>query len=569
MGSISQVNSMFYDHYLLVPEFLRKEIEHVISNDIRLKGIRSGYFNSAQDFRNPEILFNIIRELKCDNDILLLCDNECSEISIPDEYSGSVKIKRVESIYVLFAERRILQSHEVGNNFVIVPGWLEKWQYNLNSADMYKKDSDASFSHLYDSILILDTGIHPDFLAKAEEFSQFTGVPFNVLDVGMEHFKLAFDNLVIQWNIELKQNQLKVCNRKAASYAMSIDFIKTIADLTDESIAVESICKLFSTMFAPKNVIYYSFYEDRMELKHCKLSGTDQKAIMKLKDSGANYLVFDTEDGFAIKISTTENLLGIIEIHDVAFPEYLNEYLSAGYDLAKAAGLGISNIRRNHEIFKSREEQVKLTEMLRTTNRILRHDIANNLQVVTGALDLLEENKDEKYISMIRKAAIKSISLIQNVQEIDYFSIGDVELELLNVKNLLDDVINRYSIKFNVNGNCIVMGDKALFSVFDNIVGNAISHGNASMIDISIMSHNGKCEISIADNGTGIPDEVKPRVFDEGYKYGNTGHTGFGLYIAKRTVERCNGSIRVEDNYPAGAKFIIELAVAQVNDHIL
>jgi Signal transduction histidine kinase len=560
---------MVHDDYLVTSECIRREVEYVLSEYAQFKGIRPAYFSYSQDILKSEIILDIIRAQKFDNDILLLCDNSCPEVSIPEEYSGSVKVHKIKHIYDLFTENLALQEYRGTGSFIIVPGWLENWQDNLQYIDQYNTKSGALFSETYSSILIPDTGVHSNLIVRAEEFSEFAGIPFKILNVGMEYFSLVFENLVLRWNSEKKQNKLKRCNKKAASYAISIDFIKTIADVTDESVAIESICKLFSTMFAPKNVVYYSFNENGMELKYCKFPGTEQENIVKLKNSNSNYIVFDTEDGFAIKIMATDDVLGIIEIYGIAFPEYLDEYLSVGYDLAKGSGLAISNIRRYHEVFRSKEEQVKLAEMLRVTNRILRHDIANDLNIITMALDLFEEQGDEKYLSMIKNAAYKGASLIKNAKELDQVSTGEGHLEFLAVKSMVDNVVSKHTAEFNLTGDCIVMADKALSSVIDNIVSNALIHGNASKVDIGIMSQNGTCEISIADNGTGIPDEVKSRVFDEGYKYGKTGHKGFGLYIAKKTVERYNGSIRVEDNVPSGAKFTIELTAAQVEDPIV
>ncbi|WP_319506812.1 ATP-binding protein [uncultured Methanolobus sp.] len=556
---------MVHDNYLVTPECIRREVEYVLTRDIQFKGIKPVYFSSSQDVLKSEIIPDIIRAQKFDNDILFLCD-KCQEVSIPEEYSGSVKVHKIEHIYDLFTENWNLQEYEYTGSFIIVPGWLENWQDNLKSIDQYKGNSGTLFSETYSSILIVDTGVHSNLIARAEEFSEFAGIPFKILNVGMEHFSLLFENLVLRWNYEKKQNQLKRCNKKAASYAMSIDFIKTIADITDESVAIESICKLFSIMFAPKNIVYHSFNEDQMEVKYCKSPEIEQGAIMKLKDSASSYIVFDTEDGFAIKVSTADDLLGIIEIQGVAFPEHLDEYISIGYDLAKGSGLAISNIRRYNEVFISREEQVKLAEMLRVTNRILRHDIANDLNIITMALNLFEEQGDEKYLSMIKNAAYKGASLIENVKELDQVSTGEMQLELLAVKSLVDGVISKHTAEFNVTGDCIVMADKALSSVLDNIISNALIHGNASKVDIEIMSHNDTCEISIVDNGTGISDEVKSRVFDEGYKYGKSGNTGFGLYIVRKTVERYDGTVRVEDNKPTGAKFVIELNAARMDN---
>lgn len=556
---------MFYDHYIVAPEHIRQEIEYILGSDSQYEWIKCAFFKYFQDTPKSEIIPGIIREQKCYNDILLLCDTSCPEVSIPEEYSGSIKTHKTENIYDLFAQSQALQEYEDAGSFIVVPGWLEDWQNNLRSIGMYDDNSASSFSELYSSIFILDTGIHSDLIVRAEEFSKFTDVPFKILNAGMGYFSVVFENLILRWSIEKKQKQLKVCQRKAASYAMSIDFIKIIADITDESVEIKSICKSFNTMFAPRNVVYHSFYGDRVEVQYCKTIETKHDVIMKLKDSDESYVVFDTEDGFAIKVSMAGTLFGIIEVQGVAFPENLDEYISVAFDLAKVSGLVISNIRRYQEVVISKEEQVKLTDMLRTTNRILRHDIANNLQVIMGALDLLEETGDEKYLSMIRKASQKGASLIKNVKEIDQISVVDEQLELLNVKNLVDNAISAHAAKFNITGNCLVMADNALSSVFDNIISNALIHGNASKIDIEILNQKGTCEILIADDGIGIPDKEKSRVFDEGYKYGKTGNTGFGLYIAKKTIERYCGSIRVEDNKPSGARFVIELDAA--SDH--
>ena len=98
-----------------------------------------------------------------------------------------------------------------------------------------------------------------------------------------------------------------------------------------------------------------------------------------------------------------------------------------------------------------------------------------------------------------------------------------------------------------------------LSSVIDNIIRNAIVHGEANKIDITTKGKDDICEIRIADYGIGIPDKIKEKVFNEGFRYGETGGTGLGLYIVKKTVDRYGGSIHVEDNKPNGTVFVIKL----------
>lgn len=552
---------MFQDLYFVTCDCIRREVEYVFSTQDKFRGIKSLFFPYDTDLsQNTSKVYEIINELNCDNDILVLCDDPCPGKSpIPEDYCGSFSIHRVERLYEIFTSRSVLEDCLDTEAFVVLPGWLENWQEN-SAVDRSENPLFALEGH--SSVLVIDTGLYPDIPIKAQEFAESAGLPLQILNVGLDHFSLAIENIILRLNLEKKQNQLRSSQRKAASYAMSLDFIRSIADMNDESEAIDSICKLFETLFAPKDIFYIPFDKNRPCGKQCNSLPPDSELLDSFKESNASYVLLDSEDGFAVRVSSNDEVLGVVEVHNIAFQEHIEEYLSIALDLAKASGLVISNIRRYHEIFRSREELVRLTDMLRTTNRILRHDIANDLQVITVSLDLLEEKQDEKFIKMSQKAVQRSISLIRSMRDLDYALSPDNQLELQSVKSIVTSVTERYDAEFHVKGDCLVMIDSAFFSVIDNIVSNALVHGSASRIDVNIDILNESCKIDISDNGTGIPEDIRPYVFDEGFKYGKTGHTGFGLYIVKKTIERYNGTIRTEDNDSGGAKFLIELPLA-------
>ena len=75
----------------------------------------------------------------------------------------------------------------------------------------------------------------------------------------------------------------------------------------------------------------------------------------------------------------------------------------------------------------------------------------------------------------------------------------------------------------------------------------------------------GLVELTVADTGKGLTDEMKERLF---LPYFSTKHrgTGLGLAIAAKIIQEHGGSIRAEKNEPAGAKFILELRVAGLAD---
>lgn len=206
---------------------------------------------------------------------------------------------------------------------------------------------------------------------------------------------------------------------------------------------------------------------------------------------------------------------------------------------------------------EAREEQLKLI------NKILRHDIINNLAVIDAALKMYRHNQDESALDEASNKVDKSITLIRKMREQEDM-ISSEDLRLIEISDIIKKVIKHYpEIEFTVTGHDKILADEAIDSVIDNIISNAAVHSETSKIDITITPENDTCNIKIADYGKGIPDEIKDKIFDEGFVYGKKGHTGIGLYIVKESVKRWGGTIAVDDNEPNGAVFILHLASAR------
>lgn len=212
---------------------------------------------------------------------------------------------------------------------------------------------------------------------------------------------------------------------------------------------------------------------------------------------------------------------------------------------------------REYELVKNKEAQEHLLETLGLVNQILRHDILNDLNVISLSIGNLREDKDDRMLDHSYKAVQHSLKLINDMK--DFESLMHVRgLKTIDLRGLAEEVAQEFPITVNVHGECSVKADSGLHSVVGNIIQNAMVHGKANKVDISISSKKDFCEMRISDNGTGIPDSIKEHVFEEGFKHGPSGHTGIGLYIAKRIIDRY-GEISVEDNIPTGTTFILKL----------
>ena len=209
---------------------------------------------------------------------------------------------------------------------------------------------------------------------------------------------------------------------------------------------------------------------------------------------------------------------------------------------------------------KAEEELIKGRERLKMLNKIIRHDISNDFIVIKSAINIFRRTSNMKMVNEIEKRVDRSLTTIDTYREYESFIDSNADLNKIETSELLNEIVVEYpQIKFNIDGKCSVFADEAINSVFINLISNSIQHGKASKIDIGITSENDICKIEFKDNGTGIPDKIKGKIFEEGFSHGKAGHTGIGLHIVRKTIESYGGSISVENNKPNGAVFKIQL----------
>ena len=221
--------------------------------------------------------------------------------------------------------------------------------------------------------------------------------------------------------------------------------------------------------------------------------------------------------------------------------------------LGKLKEMNINLERKIKEIKVSRER-------LQLLNKIIRHDLSNDFVVIKSATNIFLKTSDATVFDEIRKRVDRSLKTIADYREYESFIDSNANLNEFEITELINRIIIDYpNIKFDIKGKCKVFADDALDSVFTNLIFNSIAHGNSTQIDIIISSEKDMCKIKFIDDGKGIPDEIKDKIFDEGFFSGKAGNTGIGLHIVKKTIERYGGFISLEDNETGGAVFVIKL----------
>ncbi|MBN2397246.1 MAG: PAS domain S-box protein [Deltaproteobacteria bacterium] len=221
--------------------------------------------------------------------------------------------------------------------------------------------------------------------------------------------------------------------------------------------------------------------------------------------------------------------------------------------------IGFRGISRDVTVRKQAEEEIRThREHLALINQILRHDLTNDLLVTKSALAMYARSPEGDHLEEASGRVKKSLNLINRMRELESFMSSHRELKAYPIRNVIDEVAGNYpSIRCVIKGRARVMAHESLFSVVDNIIQNAVIHGGADRIDVTIVRRDDVCEVRIADNGSGIPDEIKETIFEEGVIHGDAGHTGLGLHVVRKAMERYGGSVSVHENKPRGAVFAL------------
>ncbi|MGC9307243.1 MAG: PAS domain-containing sensor histidine kinase [Thermoplasmatota archaeon] len=209
------------------------------------------------------------------------------------------------------------------------------------------------------------------------------------------------------------------------------------------------------------------------------------------------------------------------------------------------------------------QEIDRLNNTLRLINKIMRHDLINHLNIAESALELYEEEGDISLCEKARSRMIQGMQLIQRMRELESLVGSGGTLRLYDLRDVVEEAVADCPLDYSIEGHGVVLADDALYSVVENIVRNAVEHADADSLDIDIIRNDDTIDLRIADDGRGIPDDLKEKVSEEQYSYGSAGGTGLGLYIVKQTIERYGGSISIQDNEPHGAVVTVSLRAAE------
>jgi PAS domain S-box-containing protein len=201
---------------------------------------------------------------------------------------------------------------------------------------------------------------------------------------------------------------------------------------------------------------------------------------------------------------------------------------------------------------------------------LLRHDLRNDLQVITGNTEVMRLSAPDN--EMVQQFAEANVAGVRRMLELlKIFGRPEKERE-----RMITPILENLSVeatKTHVGLICQlhidpealmvrVVGGIMLPMVFQNLINNSAKHaGEKPRVDIRVKRSQEFIEVRVSDNGPGIPDSIKEKLFEKGV---STTGGGLGLYLSKKVVEAYGGSIQLmePENPKEGAIFLVKLGIA-------
>lgn len=231
--------------------------------------------------------------------------------------------------------------------------------------------------------------------------------------------------------------------------------------------------------------------------------------------------------------------------------------------------------------FRDVTTRVRLQQLKDEFLSIASHELKTPLTTIKGYIQLLEKYfqklDDQKALKYIHQSDIyvdKLNQLISDLLDISRIQSGRMLLHLEEIQlcplikktvKALQHLSSKHTLKYTCTGNPKVIADKErIEQVLTNLISNAIKYSpEQCTILINLTKKQGFAQISVQDQGVGIPKAAQKHLFQRFYRVENVVNKfsglGIGLYISKEIIERHKGQIWVESDEGKGSTFYFTL----------
>lgn len=230
-------------------------------------------------------------------------------------------------------------------------------------------------------------------------------------------------------------------------------------------------------------------------------------------------------------------------------------------------------------VYRSIRKQIELSQQQQNFMMAITHELKTPIATTRLSLEtMLKRKLDDTMQQKLLNSALSetnrlnvltnNILLAAQMEEKNF----QRENEEINLTSLVNAVVADYKnrnpnrqIQSSANEELFIEGDSLLMEIaLSNLIDNSLKYSpKESPVYVDLINGDGFIQLKVSDEGPGIPEEEKEKIFQKFYRSGSeftrkTKGTGLGLYLTKKIIEQHNGEIFVMNNTPLGSIFVVQ-----------
>ena len=504
----------------------------------------------------------------------------------------------IDQCFEILAGKHMVEHHLKDGAHLLCPGMLRRWKKVAKSWGFEREDAQAFFGESMTHLVLYDSGVDPTSRRLLEEYSEYTGLPFEIVPVGLDYFRLMLAKILredssenIRMELQKTKAELRAATTRLADQAMLGDLTGTLASIEDEGGIIDGILDLIVALCAPESVTYLPLFDGNPG-EFRPSSPTNPATAMEMMASlRGDFVEHEHGSGFLLNVRWREITVGVLDVHGFAFSEHSDRYLRVLLDIVPVLALAIVNARTEETLRESERRlvQAQKMEVVGQLTGGFAHEFNNLLQAVQSNLELAQmeivgNRAAEAFLEGALVAGDRGARLTQ--QLLAFSRKQTLRPEILCVRSLILGMVAPLSqilgedisieTSFTEDLAKIFVDEKSMRNAILNLARNARAAmpkggtlcvaANGRHFDVDTQIEDGTLpkgdyvEIAIIDNGCGMSEKVRKRAIEPFFTTRDVGKgSGLGLSMVYGFALQSGGSVSIESDVGLGTRVCLLL----------
>ncbi|WP_417448620.1 sensor histidine kinase [Halovenus salina] len=406
------------------------------------------------------------------------------------------------------------------------------------------------------------------FIVSAPEQAAFNETDSQLVEILANYLEVALDRVEREQTLRTRQRRLEMLHeatrdlvRAESEQVIAKRVVDAAQDVLDFSIVS---VRLYDEQAGGLVPVAVSANLPDLLPERTVFSPDGESRNWEAFDAGEVHVYDDIEEvEYAVDQDTGVHSLMILPVGEfgtlavgdtvVGVFDETDEFL--GRILATAAETALQDLRRRSNLQDRRDELERQNDQLDEFASVISHDLRNPLNVASLQLELAQDECDSEHLDAVEQAHERMNVLIKDLLTMARQGEHVGELETIALGSLVEAcwrTVDTATACIETDAPVQMRADRnRLQQLLENLIRNAVEHGGD---DVTITVGTLDDGFYIADDGPGIDESGRKRVFETGYSTSAEG-TGFGLGIVKQIVVAHGWEIAVTESEDGGARF--------------